>query len=51
MVKKKKPGRKPIKDKAIRFIIYPRQSWVKALGHEKARELATGAIEKAAKKK
>lgn len=51
MAKKKKAGRKPIKDKAIRFIIYPRQSWVKKVGPEKAKEVAEAAIEKEAKKK
>lgn len=51
MAKKKKLGRKPIADKAVRFIIYPRQSWLKKVGAAKAKELAEGAIEKAAKKK
>lgn len=51
MAKKKKAGRKPIADKAVRFIIYPRQSWLKKVGAEKAKQLAEGAIEKEAKKK
>lgn len=51
MAKKKKAGRKPITDKAVRFIIYPRESWIKKVGHEKAREVATKAVEKEAKKK
>jgi hypothetical protein len=48
MAKKKKAGRKPVNDKAVRFIIYPRQSWIKALGADKAKEIATEAIEKEA---
>lgn len=51
MAKKKKAGRKPITDKAERFVIYPRQSWLKAIGHEKAKEVSEAAIEKEAKKK
>lgn len=51
MAKKKKAGRKPIADKAVRFIIYPRQSWIKKVGREEGKRLAEEAIEKAAKKK
>lgn len=51
MAKKKKAGRKPIADKAVRFIIYPRESWIKKVGTERAKALAEGAIEKEANKK
>lgn len=50
MAKKKKAGRKPIADKAVRFIIYPRESWIKKVGAEKAKQIAESAIEKLAKK-
>lgn len=51
MAKKKKAGRKPIADKAVRFIIYPRQSWIKKVGAAKAKAAAEGVIEKLANKK
>jgi hypothetical protein len=52
MAKKKvKLGRKPLEDPARRFIIYPRKSWIEALGRDEAKKTAEDAIEKKAKKK
>lgn len=39
-------GRKPVEDKAVTFIIYPKQSRIDKIGKEKAKEIAMKAIEK-----
>jgi hypothetical protein len=51
IAKKSKAGRKPIADKAIPFLIYPRESWIKKLGRDAARKMATELLEREAKKK
>jgi hypothetical protein len=49
--KKSKAGRKKIADKATRLVIFPRESWLKAVGIEEAKKTAMDAIESKAKKK
>lgn len=49
-VKKKKSGRKPIEDKAVRFIIYPRQSWIDTIGEQEMKKILMDALTKAYKK-
>lgn len=43
-------GRKPVADKAVRFIIYPRESRLDKLGKEKITEICLEAIEREYKK-